>query len=226
MTNPSIPDVISVVGSAYLQPITDLLENLLKRPISGKGPAGSSEHENGYSSALVMLLIALIESYTARLRFVRHSEWSSGNLSTPELLKKYFPTLENKNELIEVFLIRNVLAHNHIWHMDVSDFNNLGAPTLATPKELGFHTNKNYEQVVNIATRATHLLELNINPTSVDRTDVLKVFKVIWGTLKFMNAQNYGNTPLAGSTVRFRKARWKFEDLLNVIKDESEESSP
>ena len=40
MTNPAIPDVISVVGSAYLQPITDLLENLLKQPISGKGPEG------------------------------------------------------------------------------------------------------------------------------------------------------------------------------------------
>ena len=40
MTRPAIPDVISVVGSAYLQPIADLLENLLKQTFSGKGPAG------------------------------------------------------------------------------------------------------------------------------------------------------------------------------------------
>jgi len=102
--------------------------------------------------------------------------------------------------------------------MDVSDFDTLGAPTLATPKELGFNTNKHYEQVVNTETRTTHLLELNINPTSVDRTDVHKVFNLIWGTLKFMNSQNYSHTPLAGSNVKFRGARRNFEDLINEIK--------
>ena len=222
MSQPAIPDVISVIGSAYLQPISDLLENLLNQPISGKGPAGSSMHENGYSSALIVLLVTLLESYTARLRFVRRDENIPGNVSTPELLSKYFSEFPNKDELTEVFLIRNVLAHNHIWHMDVSDFDTLGAPTLATPKELGFNTNKHYEQVVNIETRTTRLLELNINPTSVDRTDVHKVFNLIWGTLQFMNSQNYSHTPLAGSNVKFRGARRNFEDLINEIKSGSE----
>jgi hypothetical protein len=96
MSRPAIPDVISVIGSAYLQPIADLLENLLDKPISGKGPAGSSMHENGYSSALIVLLVTLIESYTARLRFVRRDEEISGNVSTPELLSKYFSTFPHK----------------------------------------------------------------------------------------------------------------------------------
>jgi hypothetical protein len=222
MSQPAIPDVISVIGSAYLQPISDLLESLLNQPISGKGPAGSSMHENGYSSALIVLLITLLESYTARLRFVRRDENIIGNVSTPELLSKYFSNFPNKDKLTEVFLIRNVLAHNHIWHMDVSDFDTLGAPTLATPKELGFNTNKHYEQVVNIETRTTRLLELNINPTSVDRTDVHKVFNSVWSTLKFMNSQNYSHTPLAGSSVKFRGTRRNFEDLINEIKEGSE----
>lgn len=217
MTRPAIPDVISVIGFSYLQPITDLLENLLKKPLSGKGPAGVSMHENGYSASLVVLLVALLESYTARVRFVRRSECIAGNKSTPDLLSEYYPSLPTKDELVEVFLIRNVLAHNHIWHLDVSDFDNLGAPTLATPQELGFHTNKHYEQVVNVETRTTRLLELNISPTSVNRTDVRKVFYVVWRTLKFMNNISFSDTPLAGSTVRFRGGRFKFEDLLNEI---------
>ena len=173
----------------------------------------------------MILLVALIESYSARLRFVRRSECVAGNLSTPDFLTKFFPTLPTKNELIEIFLIRNVLSHNHIWHLDVSDFDSFGAPTHASPKELGFQTNKHYEQVVNIATRKTRLLELNISPTSVDRTDVHKVFDVTWRTLKFMNAQNFGDTPLAGSTVRFRGERSKFEDLLSKIKVGSDENT-
>lgn len=178
MTRPAIPDVISVVGFSYLQPITDLLENLLKRPLLGEGPAGVSMHENGYSSSIVMLLVALLESFTTRVRFVRSSECIPGNKSTPELLSEYFPSLQTKDELIEIFLIRNVLAHNHIWHLDVSDFDNIGAPIIATPQELGFHTNKHYGQVVNVQTRKTRLLELNMSPTSVDRSDVRKVFDV------------------------------------------------
>jgi hypothetical protein len=124
--------------------------------------------------------------------------------------------------LTEVFLIRNVLVHNHIWHLDVSDFDNLGSPTLSTPKELGFNTNKHYEQIVNLETRTTRLLDLNINPTSVDRTDVRKVFNLIWSTLKFMESQNYSHTPLAGSSVKFRGVRRKFEDLINEFEDDGE----
>jgi len=224
MSRPAIPEIISVIGSAYLQPIADLLENLLDKPISGKGPAGSSMHENGYSSALIVLLVTLIESYTARLRFVRRDEEVTGNVSTPDLLSKYFATFPKKEELTEVFLIRNVLAHNHIWHLDVSDFDNVGSPTLSTPKELGFNTNKHYEQVVNVETRTTRLLDLNINPTSVDRTDVRKVFDLIWNTLKFMNSQNNSHTPLAGSWVKFKGVRCKFEDLINELEDDSENS--
>lgn len=222
MTRPAITDVISVVGSAYFQPIADLIENLLEQPVSGKGPSGSSLLENGYSSALIILLVAVIESYTARLRFVRRSENIYGNISTPDLLEKYFPDLPTKRQLIEVFLIRNALSHNHIWHFDVSDFNNAGASKLATPQELGFQTNKSYYQVVNLNTRTTHTLGLNIIPTSVDRNDGYKVFKVTWDTLKFMNAQNFSDTPLAGSTVRFRGATWKLEDLLSELKGNSE----
>lgn len=225
MTHPAIQDVISVIGSAYLQPIADLTETLLARSISGEGPAGSGIHENGYSSALVVLLVALLESYTARVRFQRRSEAIAVNVSTPELLAKYFPDIPTKDELIEVFLIRNVIAHNHIWHLDVSDFDDAGTPTLATPQELGFRSNKHYHDIVDITTRKTHFLELNINPTSVDRTDVGKVFDTVWRTLNAMNASNSSHTPLAGSTVRFKGSRRAFGELIEEIKLASGEES-
>lgn len=226
MSSSAIPDVITVVGNAYLQPIADLLDRLLKRPTSGAGPAGASEHENGYSAALVVLLVAVLESYTARLRFVRSTEVIAGNLSTPELLAKYFPSLPSRDELVEVFLVRNVLSHNHIWHLDVSDFARAGAPTLATPKELGFQTNKHYEQVVDVPARKTRKLGLNVSPTSVDRSDVRKVFDMVWRTLKFMNAQDFRHTPLGGSMVSFRGKRQQFEDLLKEITDEGGGRAP
>jgi hypothetical protein len=222
MSNSATPDIISVVGSAYLQPIADLLEKLLKQPISGQGPAGASMHENGYSAAIVVLLATVLESYTARLRFVRREEPIVGSPSAPGLLAAYFPALPTKDELIEAFLCRNVLAHNHIWHLDVSDFDRSGSPTLATPAELGFQPNKHYEQIVDVPVRKTRILRLNVNPIAVDRSDVRKVFDVVWRTLRFMNAQDFSHTPLAGTTVRFRGRRRQFEELLQDITDDGE----
>lgn len=221
MPNPVIPDIISVVGTSYLQPISDLLESLLKRPVERHGFAGSGHHENGYSAAIIVLLVTVLESYTARLRFVRKEE-AAGSLSTPALHAVYFPALPTKDELVEVFLCRNVLAHNHIWHLDVSDYSCSGSPTLATPAELGFQTNKHYDQVVDVAARRTRTLQLNVNPIAVDRSDVRKVFEVVWRTLQFMSSQNYGHTPLAGASVRFRRKHRQFGDLIQEVTDEGE----
>lgn len=125
--------------------------------------------------------------------------------------------------MFEVFLARNAVAHNHLWHLDVSDFEGTGSPTLANPKELGFKTNQNYEQVVDIGARRTRKLGINISPTSVDRTDVRKVFEVVWSTLAFMKTQNFGHTPLGGATVGYRGKYRQFADILEALSEPIEE---
>lgn len=52
MTAPAVPDVITSVGSSYFQPISDLVERLLKRPHPFPGPAGAGDWENGYAAAI------------------------------------------------------------------------------------------------------------------------------------------------------------------------------
>jgi hypothetical protein len=216
MTISAIQDVISIVGSAYLQPIVDLLDKLLEEPISRAGPGGTGLHENGYSAAIIVLLVFVLESYTARVRFVRREEKLGDGTSTPDLLANYFPRLSTKEDLVEVFILRNALVHNHLWHQDISAFAESGASTLATPLELG-NTNKHYKQVVDIPTRRTLRLQLNVIPTAVDRRDVQTVFSVIWSTLEFMNAANYSHTPLAGTIVRFRGNRRELKDVFGEI---------
>lgn len=216
MPPPAIPDVITVVGSAYFQPISDLVENLLKRPKPDQYPAGTSHRENGYSASLIVLLVAVLESYTARLKFLRNAE-TPASKGTPELLAELFPDIPTSEELVEVFLLRNLVVHNHVWHLDVSDGEDKGAPTLTTPQQLGFQVNKHYSSVVDLPTRRTLKLGLNASPTAVDRGDVQKVFSVIWSTLAFMNAKDYSQTPLAGRTIRFRNANRQFEDLLSEL---------
>lgn len=217
MSTPAISDLVTVVGSSYFQPITDLIESLTRRAMPEDYATGTSNMENGYAASISVLLVAVLESYTSRLRFVRNAEFAAAGINTPDLLEKYFPDLPNKQELIEVFLLRNLLLHNHIWHLDVSAVETQGAPTLATPKELGFQTNKHYEEVVDIARRRTKILELNASPTAVDRRDAQKVFRVVWTTLSFMGKKNLSHTPLAGRTVRYEGKFRQFEELIEEL---------
>lgn len=221
-TRPSaaIPDIITVVGSSYFQPIADLVESLIRRPAPDPYPTGTSSRENGYCASLVLLLVALLESYASRLRFLRPEDVTSGR-STPDLLGELFSDLPGKGELIEVFLVRNVIAHNHIWHLDASDIESKGAPTLATPKQLGFNTNKHYTDVVDDASRRTKLLSLAATPTAVDRSDVRKVFDAVWTTLRFMSKKQYAHTPMPPSVVRFEGKLVRFEAVREALDRES-----
>jgi len=223
MITPAVPDVITIVGSSYFQPIADLIERLLKRPAPDPGPSGTGDWENGYAAAITVLLVAVLESFTSRLRFVRAGELEAGGMSVPDILQRYFPDLANHPELVEVFLLRNIVVHNHVWHLDVSDFPETS--TIATPNDIGFKTNRHYESVVDVASKRTRKLALHATPTSVDRTDVRKVFDEVWSTLWFMHSKSYQHTPLAGRTVGFRGKFIHFEDLAKVLHAEGGESA-
>lgn len=219
MSTTSADDVVTVIGSAYLQPIADLLQNLLRKDPGGPFPGGSGVRENGYSASIVVLLVAMLESYTSRLRFVRNSEVVAGGRSAPDLLMEYFPDLPMKDDLIEIVLVRNVVVHNHIWHLDVSNYE-ADLRTIFTPQDLGFQTNKHYGDVVDVASRKTRRLGLNVNPTAVDRRDVLAIFRTVWTTLEFMNRKNFGHTPLAGRTVVFFGKFRQFDELIGEVAED------
>lgn len=211
ISNP-LDDLITIVGTSYFQPITDLIGNLLESKVPVANSAQTSCRENGYSVSLIVLLVAVLESFVCRLRFLRKTEITR-SLSIPDLLLDLFPDLPNRDCLVEVFLLRNIIVHNHVWHLDVTDTEMHCAPTLGTPEDFKFHTNKHYNEVVDFDTRRTRQLSLNANPTAVDRNDVKCVFEVIWDTLLFMNNKNFSHTPLAGQSVRFRGKFARFGDL-------------
>jgi hypothetical protein len=219
----TIPDVVTIVGGSYFQPIADLIERLLKRPKPSPGPAGAGDWENGYAASITVLLVAALESFTSRVRFKRTGEFDNCGLAVADILKGYFPDLQGHDELVEIFLLRNIVVHNHVWHLDVSDFPETS--TIATPRDLGFKPNKHYESVIDVATKRTRKLGLHATPTSVDRTDVAKVFDAVWRTLWFMHGKSYDHTPLAGRRIGFRGKFMDFEELGNVLHAEGGESA-
>ncbi|MFT6437497.1 MAG: hypothetical protein ACJAVI_005571 [Candidatus Azotimanducaceae bacterium] len=217
MTN-AIPDIVTIVGPSYFQPIADLVEAMLDKPRPKASPTGSGFREPGYAASLIVLSVAVLESFAARAKYCRADEAKGAPNNIPDLLLHLYPNLINHAQLIEAFLIRNVACHNHVWHLDNRDSPN-SADTIKTPKELGAITNRHYDVVVNTNTRRTNILELNASPSSLDRHDVLKVMEVVWETLTLMNKKDFSVTPLVNDGIVFRRERKRYSDLMSYIQD-------
>ncbi len=216
MPSRAVPDIISIVGTSYFQPVADLIERMLQHEPVASNSSRTGHYENGYAAAITVLLVAILESFVSRVRFLRNTEVVPGK-DVPDQLEIFFSDLPHKTELAEVFLLRNIVVHNHVWHLELGEGSEAIATTLANPKELRFQTKKTYDTIVDVATRKTQVLGLSASPTSVDRYDVGVVFDIVWKTLRFMNAKDYSHTPLAGQDVRFGGKRYQFSELASFL---------
>ncbi|WP_442763791.1 hypothetical protein [Malikia spinosa] len=216
MSSHAVSDIISIIGTSYFQPVADLVERMLQHEPVAENSSATGHFENGYAAAITILLVAMLESFVSRIRFLRNNEVVSER-DVPDQLEIFFPDLPHKTELSEVFLLRNIVVHNHVWHLALGESDEPETKTLATPKQLGFKPKKTYDSIVDVAKRKTVALGLSASPTSVDRHDVGIVFRVVWKTLVFMNEKNFSHTPLAGQAVKFCGKICQFSDLAKSL---------
>jgi hypothetical protein len=140
----------------------------------------------------------------------KESRWST-------ICCNYIPI--TRNELIEVFVVRDVIAHNHLWEIDFSWTEESEMTLLEAEKESTAGDDK-YKKVVD-EQRRTKTLSLNVVPTKVDRTDVFKVFDIVWETLVFLEKKNRNQCYVSNIVVRFNAQT----RLFGEVRDELEMSS-
>ena len=211
--------VVTIVGSSYFQPITDLIARLMGSAKPASSEVKTSSHENGYCASLVLLLIAMLESYVMRVRYINRDRSPIKRISVVDYLLQLYPDYQRRNELIEVFVVRDVIAHNHLWEIDFSWTEESEMTLLQAEKESTAGDDK-YKKVVD-EQRRTKTLSLNVVPTKVDRTDVFKVFDIVWETLMFLEKKNRNQCYVSNIVVRINAQTRLFgevrDELRNVL---------
>jgi len=76
---------------------------------------------------------------------------------------------------------------------------------------------RKYKGVVDVGTHLTRKLALHIIPTRVDRSDVVKVFDVIWHALLFLEGKNRQQCYVSHQHVMFRGKGRRFGELLVIL---------
>jgi hypothetical protein len=212
------PDqLVTIVGSSYFQPITDLLARLIGQPKPASSEVQTSSHENGYCASLVLLLVTMLESYVMRVRYINRGRFPIERISVSDYLRQLYPDYQRCRELTEIFVVRDVIAHNHLWEIDFA-WSEESVMTLLQAEKESTAGDKEYKKVVNKQMR-TNTLDLNILPTKVDRTNVFKVFDVVWETLIFLESKNRNQCYVSHLYVKFNGQTRLFGELRNELRN-------
>jgi hypothetical protein len=103
---------IEIAGFSLIHPLLWLLETLETAPPVEPNEVQTDARENGYSPAIVVLSVFLLESAINPIRFYKKEEGRKPNPA------KYVATISRTGELAkavkEVFALRDVIVHSHV----------------------------------------------------------------------------------------------------------------
>ena len=214
--------IITVVALAYCQPIADLVERMLEQPAGKVMAARLTHRENGYSLSIVLLLVVMLESLVGRVSDLQARKGTMGkvrarDLSVPDYLASLKSTFGLRKSLTEVFVLRDAIAHSHVWTLTVSDHEAHGL-ILCSANLSETYGSRKQARIVNPRTRRTSILGLNVVPSAVGRREVAKVFDVVWRTLDFLVRMRLLESTTIVYRGRYQKRPFDFWDLRHLTR--------
>ena len=182
--------VITVVGTTYIEFIVmDLMsktfEAYKKIGFSGRH-FQTSMWEHGHATAAIILIAIGIEAYRNRIYYLTKDNVSRGTSAVINDLSNMlsrknqtFPTSKLKQLLTEVFVIRDVIVHNHIYEVEILSDQNFKMVGHKQKLLKGYGFDAKYKASVNSRTRKTKLLKLNVQPAKIGFEDLFKLLVVL-----------------------------------------------
>jgi hypothetical protein len=209
-------EIISIVGSQYFTPIAELVDKWVSRRPVRRDAVGATFDEGGYTVAVIMLLVAALESFVARDRFFSKKQPPQSFIPVPEYMKEIYRYRQYKR-LSELFVVRDAIVHSHVWVLKFL-LRESGGRQLVSTSRASWSGNKRLIERLNDNTCRTKLLRFNCIPSRMDRTDVLKAFEVVLSALRFLEQKGaHPRLPIFPFPVQHQGRRLSFEDLPNCL---------
>ena len=166
---------VSIIGVNYLHPICTLLEELDSLSLWPPNQVQASNVENGYSVAIIALTVFLLESFINRNRYDVQKNAFPKRIDPLKFVRTTYPNSCLVDKLEELFVVRDVIVHNHVWE---ALFNTTGEEMELIIADLRKgYGDKKFNRVINLTNRKTRQLGINLFPTRICREDVKIVLK-------------------------------------------------
>ncbi len=209
--------LVTIVGSAYFEPISVLLEKLEKYDKGNSNQVQSGYYVNGFASAICILAVVCLESYVMRVRYINKATQNEiDKTSVPVYLKKLYQDFPFEDELFEIHILRDALAHNHLWEISYSyswDDERAMTPYSISKRSSGDTKYKNH---VDETTSLTKKLRLNVNPIRINRDDAISVLQTMWKILIFLEGKNRNQCYVSHLPFSYKGKLKKFGEIIGM----------
>jgi hypothetical protein len=177
-------DYVSAVFIHFLQPIADLCDRMFELCSGEPNEVQTSPLENGYAISIIALTAFLVEGACGRSRYV-----SGQKQCSPADTFRAFGANALAEKIEEIFVVRDAIAHSHLWKAKISweqnDLRFKGQPVRLP----GFGDGK-FQRVVDLDSRATRQLKLDVFPTRIHRRTAIIALKECAKALEFLESKN------------------------------------
>ena len=194
-------DLVTIIGDSYFEPICTLLEKLEKFE-EQKSDVQSGFFVNGFAASICLLAVACLESYVMRVRFVHKANQEDID-RTPVVnyLRNLYRHFPYNDELIEIYILRDIIIHNHLWEVGFIWEEEGMSITGATKRSTG---DSKYRNNVDESARKTKVLGLTVNPIKVGKREVEQVLQTMWRVLLFLEKEDRNQCYVSAGHYRYK----------------------
>ena len=208
-------EIISIIGSQYFTPIAKLVDHWVAHPTMRRDSVGTQFYAGGYAVAVILLLVAALESFVARDRHFSKKQPLQKHVATPEYMKEIY-RYRGYKRLSELFVVRDAIIHSHVWVIKY-DLPKHGGRRFLFASRKSWSGNNRLEQRLNSKTYRTKLLRFNAIPSRIDGTDVVKTFDVVFTALRFLEKRGANPVALLSITVEHQGLEVPFESVAKRL---------
>ena len=205
---------ISCIGVSYLQPIFDLYKKLSNIKFSGNSKIRVSSIENGYSVSIVVLIVLCIESLLNNIKY--HND-ASDRISLNFFKRKYRSYNDLIGNLEDLFILRNIIAHNYIWKIKYNFDNEYNEINIRKSLQEEYGDN-NFNNKIDFKNKVTNKLRLRIIPTRIGLKETKQALLILKEFSDFLDDKKYNY--LSNSPFRYGNKMTTLGEFMEKIKND------
>jgi hypothetical protein len=191
-------DYVSAVFIHLLQPIANRCDCMLQLGCGEPNEVQTSPMENGYAISIIALAAFLLEGACGRARFVSGSDQK--RCSAADTLR-HFGGNALADKVEEIFVVRDAIAHAHLWKAKILWTEN-DLRFAEPPVRLPSYGDKKFHRIVDLNSRTTRQLKLDIFPTRIYRSTAVIALKKCAEALQFRESKDRRFVYLTPQNVR------------------------
>jgi hypothetical protein len=208
-----IDDLVTIIGDSYFEPICTLLEKLEKFE-EQKSDVQSGFYVNGFAASICLLAVACLESYVMRVRFVHKANQADiDRTAVVNYLRGLYQHFPYNDELIEIYILRDIIIHNHLWEFGFVWEEEGMSVTSATKRSAG---DSKYRNNVDESARKTKVLGLTVNPIKVGKREVEQVLQTMWRVLLFLEKEDRNQCYVSAAHYRYKGQTVQFGVVVGM----------